>query len=223
MSDSTAATQQATQQAGDVTQGDAGAGDAQQQQATTDDQGADKGNQGDEVDWKAKFEAEQKVRKDWERKAKGDAGTLKQQIEELQAKIDGREAEFAQAQKEQAVKDEAIAAANQRILNAEVRAAAKGRLANEADALAFLDLSEFEVSDDGQVDAAAIQAAIGALLEDRPYLAAQGGTTTFESPGSHRQEKAGQVTRAQLEQMTPDEINAARAEGRLNALLGINK
>jgi len=223
MSDSTAATQQAAQQAGDVTQGDAGADDAQQQQqATTDDQGADKGNS-EEVDWKAKFEAERKVRKDWERKAKGDAGALKQQIEELQAKIDGREAEFAQAQKEQAVKDEAIAAANQRILNAEVRAAAKGRLANEADALAFLDLSEFEVSDDGQVDAQAIEAAIGALLEDRPYLAAQGGTTTFESPGSHRQEKAGQVTRAQLEQMTPDEINAARAEGRLNALLGINK
>ena len=39
----------------------------------------------------------------------------------------------------------------------------------------LLDLDEFEVNDEGDVDAKAIAAAIDGLLTDKPYLAAKGG------------------------------------------------
>ena len=70
--------------------------------------------------------------------------------------------------KEQAVKDEALAAANQRILKAEVRAAASGKLTDPADALRYLDLSKFTVTADGGVDTQAIADSIGELLEQKP-------------------------------------------------------
>src|SRR5699024_6854796 len=120
------------------------------------------------------------------------------------------------------VEEAALNKANERILKAEVRANAAAKLADPADALRFIDLSEFEVGSDGEVDAGAISAAIDDLLKSKPYLAAQGGSgPVFESPGSHREPGKGQVSKAELERMSPDQINAARAEGRLNDLLGI--
>lgn len=74
---------------------------------------------------------------------------------------------------------EATAAANTRILKAEVRAAAAGKLADPADALTLLDLSKFEVGDDGEVDGGEIADAIAELLARKPYLAAGATTTTF--------------------------------------------
>lgn len=74
---------------------------------------------------------------------------------------------------------EATAAANTRIISAEVRAAAAGKLAEPKDALSFLDLSKFEVGDDGSVDADEIGDAIAELLTSKPYLAANATTTTF--------------------------------------------
>lgn len=143
-------------------------------------------------------------------------------LAELQAKAEGREKEFAAEQERRKVEAEALAKADERILKAEIRAAAAQKLADPADALRFIDLGEFEVGTDGEVDAEAISAAIDDLLKSKPYLAAQGGSgPVFESPGSHRDPSKGQVTRTELERMTPDQINAARAEGRLNDLLGI--
>jgi len=72
----------------------------------------------------------------------------------------------------------ALAKANARILAAEVRAAAAGKLADPADALAFVDLSQFEVDDDGSVDQAEIADAIADLIARKPHLAAQGGPRT---------------------------------------------
>lgn len=69
----------------------------------------------------------------------------------------------------------AIAKANTRILSAEVRAAATGKLSDPSDALTFIDLTQFEVDDDGEVDQAEIAAAVDDLLTKKPYLAAQGG------------------------------------------------
>ena len=47
----------------------------------------------------------------------------------------------------------ALAKANARIVKAEVRAVAAGKLADPADALNFIDLEDFEVGEDGDVDA----------------------------------------------------------------------
>jgi len=67
---------------------------------------------------------------------------------------------------------EATTKANAKILRSEVRAAAAGKLADPKDALRLLDLDEFEVNEDGEVDEAEIGAAIAQLLKDKPYLAA---------------------------------------------------
>lgn len=72
----------------------------------------------------------------------------------------------------------ALAKANGRILSAEIRAAAAGKLSDPTDALTFIDLSQFDVGDDGEVDQDEIAEAIADLLTKKPYLAAQGGPKT---------------------------------------------
>lgn len=115
----------------------------------------------------------------------------------LQAQIDGKEAEHKAAQETQrSIKDEALAAANQRILKAEVRAAAAGKLNDPTDALAHIDLSSFEVGDDGAVDADAIGSAISDLITRKPYLAAQGGRFQGSADGGAR--KDTQKSQAEL-------------------------
>ena len=93
---------------------------------------------------------------------------------EALAKAEGKEKEYAAEQERRKVELEALSKANQRILKAEIRAQATAKLADPADALRFMDLSSFEVGDDGEVDAQAITAAIDNLIKQKPYLAAQG-------------------------------------------------
>lgn len=147
------------------------------------------------------------------------------ELEALKAAAEGREQEHQAQLERQRLKDEALAVANQRILKAEVRAAAAGKLADPADALKFIDISSFEVTDDGVTDTAAIASAIDVLLGDKPYLAAQGGKR-FEgsADGGPRNvgEQTRQLTQADLERMSPQEINDARRAGQLDKLLGAN-
>jgi hypothetical protein len=123
----------------------------------------------------------------------------------------------------------ATAKSNERILKSEIKAAAAGKLQDPKDALAYLDLSQFEVDDDGNVDEDEIADAIKDLLEKKPYLAvAQGDERRFKgtADGGARG-KAGkpQLTRDDVERLAKEgkhaEIDKAREEGRLNTLLGI--
>lgn len=107
---------------------------------------------------KAKLKAERERRIAAEAKAAGAAD--KDETDKIR-----REAEHAATTK-----------ANARIVKAEIRAAAAGKLADPADALAFLNTNDFEVDDDGDVDADEIAAAIDDLVRRKPHLAAQGGT-----------------------------------------------
>ena len=144
---------------------------ANQNQQTGDNESKKPENTGGE-DWQSKFEGQRKVNRDLEKKL-NEAYAKADKVDELEkqiAALQGKEAEYEAARKEQAVKDEALAAANQRILKAEVRAAASGKLADPADALRYLDLSKFTVTDDGSVDSQAIANSIGELLEQKPYL-----------------------------------------------------
>lgn len=79
------------------------------------------------------------------------------------------------AQEKAEVEKAAMAKANQRLVRAEVKAAAAGVLVNPNDAAQFLDLTAFEVNDDGEVDTDEVKAAIAALVKERPYLAATAG------------------------------------------------
>jgi hypothetical protein len=153
--------------------------------------------------------------------AEATAREREQELAALRAQAEGKEAEHKAALEAQRVRDEALAAANERILKAEVRAAATGKLADPADALQFLDLSTLEVSPDGEVDSAAVAAAIETLIKSKPYLAAQGGNR-FQGTadgGTRKETRPAQLTRADLARMSPAEIETARVEGRLADLL----
>lgn len=95
------------------------------------------------------------------------------EIERLRAEIAAQTQTAEERAREEARRElrvEADTRANQRILKAEIRAAATAKLADPADALRFLDLSEFEVSNDGEVDESRIAEAINDLIAARPYL-----------------------------------------------------
>jgi hypothetical protein len=122
----------------------------------------------------------------------------------------------------------ALGKANERIVRAEVKAAAAGKLADPADAYRFLDLTQFEVDADGNVDADEIADAIGDLLKTKPYLAAQGGPTkrfqgTADSGARKGTGRPAQLTEADVKRLSAEgkhaEILKARSEGRLEDYL----
>jgi hypothetical protein len=157
-----------------------------------------------------------------ERKAARDeASSLKAELAEMRAKAEGKEAEFAAEQKARELEGAALAKANDRILKSEVKAAAKGVLADPQDAYKFLDLSDFEVDSDGNVDEDAIAKALTALVANKPYLAAQSGKRfqgTADGGARNDASLPSQLSQADLASMTPAEINAARRAGRLDDL-----
>ncbi|WP_406199261.1 hypothetical protein OG331_23050 [Streptomyces sp. NBC_01017] len=124
----------------------------------------------------------------------------------------------------------AAARYNERIVRAEVKAAAAGKLADPADAYRFLDLSQFEVDGDGNVDADEVAEAIDDLIQSKPYLAAQGGSTkprfqgTADSGARKGNARPTQLTEADVKRLSAAgkhaEIVKAQNEGRLDDYLG---
>ena len=149
---------------------------------------------------KAKWKAERKARQD------------------LQAKLDqaGQQKDDPGAKAAQ----EVVAKANARIVRSEVRAAAAGKLADPKDALKFLDLDQFEVGEDGDIDEDEIADAIDDLISKKPYLAAQSRKKGSMDGGVRNESRPRQLTRADLGRMSPEEIEKARKQGRLKTLMG---
>jgi hypothetical protein len=117
---------------------------------------------------------------------------------------------------------EATAAANARILKSELKAVAAGKLADPSDAALFIDLSEFSVDENGDVDIDALNDAITSLLERKPHLAAQ-KPNRFDGSGDQggkSKSKPSQLSRDDLKRMTPQQIVDAKAAGQLDRLLG---
>ncbi|MGW1278023.1 hypothetical protein ACWD4V_13865 [Streptomyces tsukubensis] len=139
--------------------------------------------------------------------------------EALAAKDGADEAEQARRRAEA----DALAKANGRILKAEIRAAAKGRLTDPADALTFLGLDAFEVGEDGDIDPEEIEDAITDLLKNKPYLAAATAKRfqgTGDGGAARKAPRPKQLTRQDLKTMTPQQIVKAKNEGRLDDVLG---
>ncbi|MFH9269197.1 hypothetical protein ACH4KN_33840 [Streptomyces sp. NPDC017546] len=141
--------------------------------------------------------------------------TLEQQLAEKdgtdQAEKARREAETA-----------ALSKANSRILRSELKAAATGKLINPKDALVHIDLDQFEVDEDGQVDEDEVADAIENLLKERPYLAAATAKRFQGTGDGGAARKAGrpkQLTRADLKSMTPAQIVKAKEDGQLDDML----
>lgn len=106
------------------------------------------------------------------------AAKAEKELKKLRDEAAAREAE-AMSESEKAIAaakaegvSEATAAANRRIVRSEVKALAAKKLNDPADAVAMLDLDQFEVDGDGEVDEEAITAALDALVAAKPYLAA---------------------------------------------------
>jgi hypothetical protein len=104
------------------------------------------------------------------------------------------------------VRDEAREAAtkvaNERVQRAELKAAAKGRLVDPTEALLNIDPTQFTVDENGDIDSDALNQAITALLEKKPYLAApsnpfkgggDGGATPPPKPADSVDQLAAQA------------------------------
>ena len=119
---------------------------------------------------------------------------------------------------------EAAGKANERILRSELRASATGKLADPSDAALYIDLSQFDVGDDGEVDSDALNDAITDLLTRKPHLAA-GKPNRFDGDADQgargKSDTIPQWTEADLDRASDDETVPAKAAGKLNRLLGI--
>lgn len=161
--------------------------------------------------------------KEREKAARAETRELKKQLEELKAQAaskDKSEDEKALEEARRKAESEAMSKANERILKSELKAAATGKLADPKDVLAFLDLTEFEVDDNGEVNTDDISDAINKLLEEKPHLAAQGGKAPKFDSGRGKTPTNQITNRADLAKMSPEQIEAARKAGRLDSLLG---
>ena len=154
-------------------------------QDTGDDRGGDDGDDkplGERGERALQAEKDKRKAAQRELRAFKDLGLTPEQIRELTAGKSGDgddgkkkdDAPDAEQLRRDAERD-ALAKANGRIIRSEVKAAAAGKLADPSDALRLLDLEQFEVDDDGNVNEQDIADEIDDLLKKKPYLAAQGG------------------------------------------------
>ena len=127
-------------------------------------------------DWQAEADKWKSLARKHEKTAKDNAEAAKRltALEEATKTETERAVEAARREADKAVRDEVGERYRRRIVSAEVRAAAGGRLADPADAVRLLDLDQFALGDDDELDGKAIRSAIDQLLEDKPYLAASG-------------------------------------------------
>lgn len=155
---------------------------------------------------------------------KAERKTLKAELRELKsllAERDKPDSDTADSPDVDAIRREATQAANSRILKAEIKAAAAGKLNKPEDALLFLDLSAFDVSESGDVDAEEISDAIADLIKERPYLGpatAPKFQGTGDGGAARKASGPSQLTREDLKGMSPDAIVQARKDGRLSNL-----
>jgi len=151
-----------------------------------------------------------------------EAKSLRDELAAIKAQAEGREAEHAAEVAKRAARDEALSLANQRILKSELKAAATGKLADPTDAHLFIDLSEFTVSDDGDVDSAALGAAIADLIARKPHLAA-GKQARFDGSadqGGKRADAPGQLSKEEFSALSPEDRIAAYEAGQVKSLMG---
>lgn len=160
---------------------------------------------------KKALDAMKAAKRDAEKRARD----AEQELARLKAAAEGREVEHK-------AEREAIAKANARVLAAEMRAAAAGKLNDPGDALRYLDTAAFEVSDTGEVDTDAIAAAISDLIASKPYLAVQDGRRFQGTPDAGTRKETGprQLTRADIAGMTPEQRAEAYDKGLFRDLLG---
>lgn len=153
---------------------------------------------------------------------KGKWRSEREKRRELEAQLAQKDGADDAEQARRKAEADATAKANARILKAEIRAVAKGRLADPKDALTFLDLEQFEVGEDGEIDPEEIEEAISDLLKDKPYLAAATAKRfqgTGDGGAARKASRPKQLTKNDLSSMSPEAIEQARIDGKLEDLM----
>jgi hypothetical protein len=179
--------------------------------------------------FREKWENQRKVNRDLEAKLKDPIKVARKQLEteyeqRLQQALKDREGKTeAEQEAEKArreVEDAALAKANQRIVRAELKAAAATKVKRPDLLIKVTDLSAIPVDENGDPDAGALDDAIATFLEDYPELAADAAkfSGSADQGSKGKQSKPGQLTREDLAKLTPEQINEARAAGRLKSL-----
>ena len=171
------------------------------------------------VDWHDKFLGQKKVNGDLEAKLKA-AYEKADRVDDLEKQV----AEWQKRCEEFDAAQATIAGLQKRVLQANVTAAATGRLIDPGDALKLIDFSDLTADDQGGYDQQAISDKIDALVSAHPYLAQGGnkaGLNGIIPPSGARDgdHSAGQLTRDDLKNMTSRQIEEARRKGRLDDLL----
>ncbi|MEV6450925.1 hypothetical protein AB0M75_06420 [Streptomyces anulatus] len=154
---------------------------------------------------------------------KGKWRTERDKRRELEKQIADKDAGDEADQARREVEQAALSKANKRIVRSEVKAAAKGVLADPGDAYKFLDLEQFEVDDDGNIDSDEIAEAIETLVKEKPYLAAAPARRfqgTGDGGAARKASRPKQLTESDLKKMTAEQIVKAQDDGRLDDLLG---
>lgn len=159
------------------------------------------------------------------KKIRSETASLRRRAKEAESELEKlrteqlSESEKAIAQARQEARQEALGEANQRVIAAEIRAAAAAAGAIDPDdVVALIDSSGIAVDDDGTVTGTTD--AVRALLKAKPHLVRQ-DEPRFRVPGDGgSQGSSSQLTRDDLQRMSPSAINAARRDGRLDVLLG---
>lgn len=122
-------------------------------------------------------------------------------------------------QKAEKLAADTLQVANDRLKTAEAKAElAKAGVTNVDGALRALDKTGLTVEDDGTVSG--VEEAVKSLLEAVPeFVGKAGGAKPVDQGARGTGTKDGQVTAAQLETMSAEEITKATAEGRMADLL----
>jgi hypothetical protein len=159
--------------------------------------------------------AERKARRDAERKASA--------LEAARADADKEPAEQALEQARREAREEAQTAFNQRLVQAELKAALAGKVSNPALALRVIDASVIDVDTNGEVDAQSVTDAIESALAQYPELKPvdqKKFTGSADQGTKGKATRPQQLTREELKSLTPEQIVEAEAAGRLDGLLG---
>ncbi|MCF3174794.1 hypothetical protein IPZ61_15860 [Streptomyces sioyaensis] len=131
--------------------------------------------------------------RDARKAAEKELGTLKDEVARLRrsnAAVKGTDVE--------AIKSEIRAEFASQLAETAIKAEAKGRLADPADALLYIKSADFDTSDD-----AAVTKAVDDLLKARPYLAAQTGASGGVKPWGDV--GGGKTPSTEPEPATPEE------------------
>lgn len=159
------------------------------------------------------------------RKAEADRDTLKAELDKLRGGDDKDKGPTAEQLREQA-RDEARAETLRERALDKVEAKAAKLFADPEDARALLAASVDDFVDGKKIDLDAINEALEDLLKRKPHLAAQGGKR-FEGSADQGSRKGGtrpaQLTKADLDRMSPEAIVEAKKKGQFDDLLGVKR